>query len=314
MARKRKVVSAGAGASAPAETGSFAPARAEMSDWSHLPWSRDAFVAFVLECGDELYRDLPWRNIDDAYGVLVSEVMLQQTQVSRVERYWARWMALFPTIDALASADTATVLEMWQGLGYNRRALALKRACETCARKSGGILPNSVEELVKLPGIGPATAGGVVAFAYNEPCVYIETNVRSVFLHELFPYSESVTDKELAPYVADACPDSDPRRWYYALLDYGSHLKSQVANPSRRSAHYARQTAFAGSRREKRSFILKQVLACPDGIHVDELAGRLNGYERDAGRSNVESDVFGSILSELITEGFFRIEGELLIP
>ena len=151
------------------------------------------------ERGAELYRDLPWRNIDDPYGVLVSEVMLQQTQVARVMRYWERWMGLFPTVDALAAADTATVLDAWQGLGYNRRALALKRACEQCSAENGGHLPRTVDELVKLPGIGPATAAGVVAFAYDEPAVYIETNVRSVFLHELFPEARMSPTSSLRP-------------------------------------------------------------------------------------------------------------------
>ena len=283
-------------------------------DWSAVPRSRDAFIALVRQQGVGLYRDLPWRNIDDAYGVLVSEVMLQQTQVSRVQRYWSRWMALFPTVDALASADTATVLEMWQGLGYNRRALALKRACEACARERAGELPRTVGELVALPGVGPATAGGVVAFAYDRPCVYIETNVRSVFLHELFPDADRVSDKAIEPYVADACPASDVRGWYYALLDYGAHLKTQVANPSRRSAQYARQSAFPGSRREKRSVVLKQVLAAPDGLAIADAHAALNAHEKDAGRPPVEQELFESILSELLAEGFFRWKGGLLLP
>ena len=206
-------------------------------DWHSRPLARDAFVAKVAGRSSELYRDLPWRGIDDAYGVLVSEVMLQQTQVARVERFWRRWMDLFPTVDALAAADTATVLEMWQGLGYNRRALSLKRACEVCSAEYAGTLPRTADGLIGLPGVGPATAAGVIAFAYDEPAVYIETNVRSVFLHELFPDQDKVPDKELAPYVADACPATGVRSWYYALLDYGADLKARLGNPSRRSAH-----------------------------------------------------------------------------
>lgn len=283
-------------------------------DWSQCPCSRSAFVARVRERGAQLYRDLPWRNIDDPYAVLVSEVMLQQTQVSRVMRYWERWINLFPTVDALAAADTATVLELWQGLGYNRRALALKRACEQCSAEREGLLPQSVDELVRLPGIGPATAAGVVAFAYDQPAIYIETNVRSVFLHELFPQHEGVTDKQITPYVADACPDADVRSWYYALLDYGADLKKRVANPSRRSAHHARQSAFEGSRREKRSFILKCVLAAPDGIAVDDVRRQLDAHEREAARGDVDGGLFEAILSELLSEGFFRREDDMLLP
>ena len=282
-------------------------------DWSVCALSREAFVARVTEQGAELYRDLPWRNVDDPYAVLVSEVMLQQTQVARVEKYWSRWMALFPTVDALAAADTATVLEMWQGLGYNRRALALKRACETCSAEMAGVLPRTAGELVQLPGVGPATAAGVIAFAYDEPSVYIETNVRSVFLHELFPDADMVTDKQLAPYVADTCPAEGARAWYYALLDYGAHLKTQVTNPSRRSKHHVRQSKFEGSRREKRSFLLKQVLAASDGVGIEELYARLDDYERSAERGGADRELFESIVAELVSEGFFRQEGELLV-
>lgn len=263
--------------------------------------------------GAELYRDLPWRNIDDAYGVLVSEVMLQQTQVARVLRYWDRWMGLFPTVDALAAADTAAVLEAWQGLGYNRRALALKRACEECSATRQGELPGAADELAKLPGIGPATAAGVVAFAHDRHAVYLETNVRSVFLHELFPEREAVPDKELLPYVAETCPAEGARSWYYALLDYGAHLKVQVVNPSRRSAHHARQGKFEGSRREKRSFILKQVLAAEGGLPLEELHARFSAFEADAGRP-FDRALLESLVEEMAREGFFRQEGEMLVP
>ena len=291
-------------------------------DWSVTAKDRDAFVALIWERSALHYRDLPWRNIGDAYGVLVSEVMLQQTQVARVMRYWQHWMDLFPTVDALAAADTSLVLETWQGLGYNRRALALKRACETCSAQFGGTLPRTVDELASLPGIGPATAAGIVAFAYNQPSVYIETNVRSVFLHELFPEREKVSDKELFPYVKDTCPpahadvapEHSPRAWYYALLDYGAHLKTQVANPSRRSAHHARQSKFEGSRREKRSFILKQVLAEPDGISAAEVRVALDSFERKAGREPIDPALFEAIVQELSAEGFFRLDDGLLIP
>ncbi|WP_211309498.1 adenine glycosylase [Eggerthella sinensis] len=268
---------------------------------------RDEFVELVRSEGERLYRVLPWRCIDDPYAVLVSEVMLQQTQVARVEKHWTRFLGLFPTIDALAAAGTADVLAQWQGLGYNRRALALKRAAEVCAAERGGKLPDTAEELEALPGIGPATAAGVMAFAYNRPSVYIETNVRTVFLHELFPACDKVSDRQLAPLVAATCPEDDARAWYYALLDYGAHLKTLVANPSRRSAHYTRQSAFEGSRRQKRAELVRIVLAEP-GIGADELAERLDVFERAAGRDGVDAATFDSIVGDLVTEGFFRNE------
>lgn len=268
---------------------------------------RDEFVELVRSEGERLYRVLPWRCIDDPYAVLVSEVMLQQTQVARVEKHWTRFLGLFPTIDALAAAGTADVLAQWQGLGYNRRTLALKRAAEVCAAERGGKLPDTAEELEALPGIGPATAAGVMAFAYNRPSVYIETNVRTVFLHELFPACDKVPDRQLAPLVAATCPEDDARAWYYALLDYGAHLKTLVANPSRRSAHYTRQSAFEGSRRQKRAELVRIVLAEP-GIGADELAERLDVFERAAGRDGVDAATFDSIVGDLVTEGFFRSE------
>ena len=290
------------------------------ADWNCCACARDGFIALVRDEGARHYRDLPWRHCRDPYAVLVSEVMLQQTQVSRVLRYWERWLRQFPTLDALAAADTAAVLEAWQGLGYNRRALALKRAAEECAARGCG-LPGDAAQLQQLPGIGPATAAGVAAFAFDRPAVYLETNVRSVFLHCLFPDDEAVPDRRLIPYVADTCPsgastdaEGGPRDWYYCLLDYGAHLKSQGINPSRRSRHYARQSAFEGSHREKRSLLLKAVLAAPEGIAAQEAFEALNDYEREAGRDGLDADALEALAAELQAEGFFRREGDLLVP
>lgn len=264
-----------------------------------------SFVSHVSEEGKRLYRDLPWRHIDDPYGVLVSEVMLQQTQVSRVMSKWAQFMALFPTLDALAAADTALVLETWQGLGYNRRALALKKTAEICSQTYGGHLPDTYEALVRLPGIGPATAAGVLAFAYNKPAMYLETNVRTVFLYEFFPDEDQVSDKALIPLVEATCPKTDVRDWYYALLDYGAHLKTSVGNHSRRSATYTRQSKFEGSRRQKRAEIVRLVLAEP-GIDHETLSSKLNASENLHGREAVDEDTLSSIISDLLAEGFFH--------
>jgi A/G-specific adenine glycosylase len=273
----------------------------------------EAFRALVWREGRSHWRELPWRGIDDDYAVLVSEVMLQQTQVSRVDGYWQRFLRHFPTIDALAAADSAMVLELWQGLGYNRRALMLKRCAEECSARHGGCLPGSYGELVALPGIGPTTAAGVLAFARNTPCVYLETNVRSVFLHHFFPDAQKVPDRLLVPLVQAACPPKDVRAWYYALLDYGAYLKTTVPNPSRRSSSYARQSAFEGSRRQKRSEIVRLVLGSP-GIDIATLHEALNRAEEAAGRVPVTAEVFAGIVDDLVSEGFFRLQEERCMP
>ena len=264
----------------------------------------DAFVRRVQNEGKKHHRDLAWRYIDDAYAVLVSEIMLQQTQVSRVEKYWPRFLKTFPTLDALASADTSLVLEHWQGLGYNRRALALKRTAEECALRFEGELPRTYDELLKLPGIGPATAGGVMAFAYQKPALYLETNVRTVFLHELFPHEEGVSDKTLEPLVLETCSKEDPRGWYYALLDYGAYLKSIMPNPSRRSKHHSKQSAFEGSKRQKRAELVRIVLGTP-GISTAEAKRALDEFEHEKGRGETDQALFDALVTDLSAEGFF---------
>jgi A/G-specific adenine glycosylase len=261
------------------------------------------FVETVRFEGTRLYRDLPWRFVSDPFVVLASEILLQQTQVNRVLRFWNRWMAMFPTMDALASASTSDVLECWQGMGYNRRALAFKRTAEICSEHHEGRLPRTYEELLGLPGIGPATAAGVCVFAYEQPQVYLETNVRTVFLHHFFAERDQVSDREIIPLVEATCDRADPRRWYYALLDYGSHLKRVLPNPSRRSRHHTRQSTFEGSVRQKRAELLRLVLAQP-GSGADDLAVALNQLERSAGRATSDVAEVEALLMVLAQEGF----------
>lgn len=269
-----------------------------------------SFRALVLKQGREHYRDLAWRRTCDPYAIWISEVMLQQTQVARVEGRWQHWMEHFPTVDALASASSADVLEEWQGMGYNRRALALWRAaCEVSA--TGGVIPREVDKLVALPGIGPATAAGIRAFAFNLPGVYLETNVRTVFIHELFPQETSVHDKQLIPLVHEACPpdssnpDDDPRTWYLALLDYGAYLKRTIPNPSRRSASYSKQSKFEGSHRQLRSTLLRLVLA--QSVDFDTLVQEYEMLARKEGRNPVPVAEIERTLHELKVEGFCHL-------
>lgn len=256
---------------------------------------------------------LPWRGISDAYAVYVSEVMLQQTQVKRVLSFWPRFLEAFPTISDLAQAESSSVLTLWQGLGYNRRALALHKSAQECVARFGGCLPYTVEELQTLPGIGPATAAGIVSFAYQKPSIYIETNVRTVFIQEWFPETETpIHDRQLIPLVEATCSQDDPRGWYYALLDWGAHIKQRGGNPSRQSAHYTKQSTFEGSHRQKRSFVLKTVLAAERGIMVSDVREMLNKTERSEQRPELSPERFDAIIEELTQEGFFTRDGEIL--
>jgi len=268
----------------------------------------DAFRTLVKCEGVRLYRDLPWRRTHDPYTVFLSEVMLQQTQVARVAAHWDRWLNSFPTLDALAAAPLANVLEHWQGMGYNRRAINLKKAADKVADEYGGILPRAYPHLLALPGVGPSTAAGVCVFAYGEPQVYLETNVRTVFLHHLFEGRDQVPDREIIPLVCETCDPNDPRGWYYALLDYGSHLKKTLPNPSRRSKHHSRQSAFEGSLRQKRAALLRLVLAQP-GVGTLELTEDLSRDEHAAARATVPLEEVAVILTTLEREGFLVREG-----
>jgi A/G-specific adenine glycosylase len=272
------------------------------------------FVADVVVRGRELYRDHPWRNTRDPYAVLLSEVMLQQTQVPRVVPKWEAWLEEFPTLDALAAAPLEPVLRAWQGLGYNRRAVALKRTAEEVVERFGGELPSDEAELRSLPGIGPATASGVRAFAFELPGVYLETNVRTVFLHELFADRDDVTDRELTPLIAAAVGEAarqgvSPRVWYYALLDYGAQLKRELPNPSRRSAHHTTQSRFEGSRRQKRAWLLRAVMSGP-GSTADDLAEQLATTDSRAARPAPGADDVLGILEQLARDGFLSREGD----
>lgn len=266
----------------------------------------EAFQTLVWRQGLERYRDLPWRHTHDPYAIWLSEVMLQQTQVTRVDGRWQRWIKRFPTVEALAQAYQADVLEEWQGMGYNRRALSLLKAARTITERGMGF-PEDLRELISLPGIGPATAAGIRAFAFNLPGIYLETNVRAVFLHELYPEQEGVSDKLLIPLVEASCPHDNPRGWYYALLDYGAWLKRTVPNPSRRSRTHVRQSSFEGSHRQKRAEVVRILLASrKQGITTAEVATLLTQVEKAAGREVVEISHTESLLAELEREGFCR--------
>lgn len=202
-------------------------------------------------------RDFPWRKGITPYKIVVSEIMLQQTQAPRVVEKFKFFIKTFPNFESLARAPFKDILKVWQGLGYNRRALGLKKLAEIIVTEYKGKLPKTPEELVGLPWIGLHTAGSIAAYAYNYPSIFIETNIRSVFIHEFFGDQSEVTDKQLLPYIEAALDKKHSREWYNALMDYGAMLKETNPNPSRRSKHYTKQSTFEGSNRKLRGMVLK---------------------------------------------------------
>jgi A/G-specific adenine glycosylase len=200
---------------------------------------------------------MSWREDTRPYYVLVSELMLQQTQVDRVMPKFHAFIRRFPDEAALAGASLSEVLVLWSGLGYNRRAKFLHEAAKMVTTDLNGKFPSDYENLVRLPGVGPNTAGAILAYAFNQPVVYIETNVRTVYFHHFFGDGDKVTDAQLRQLVEETLDRENPREFYWALMDYGSYLKKQGAGRIRQSTHYKKQSALKGSVREIRGQIVK---------------------------------------------------------
>lgn len=251
-------------------------------------------------------RDFAWRRTMDPYAILVSEFMLQQTQVSRVEGYFERFLHSFPTFESLAAAPRHTLLGAWQGLGYNRRALFLQQACVAIAQQHGGIMPRGESALRALPGIGPYTAAALTAFVFNEPAVVIETNIRAVFIAEFFPEHDKVPDAAIRPLVEATCDRREPREWYYALMDKGAALKKVSRAITAKGAAYVRQSRFTGSVRQVRGAILRTMLACPQR-GLDEVRAAV-----EEELLVVPDERFEQALAGLCREGFVRVDGEAL--
>jgi len=238
---------------------------------------------------------LPWRRTRDPYKILVSELMLQQTQVERVLVKYKLFLNVFPSFSALARAPLKNVLEVWHGLGYNKRAVALKRIAQTVDAELAGTLLSDYSALVDLPGVGPATACAIRTFAFDKPTVFIETNIRTVFIHTFYTDERGVEDAEIYPLVECTLDRSNPRTWYYALMDYGAMLKKQFKNPSRNSAQHKKQVLFEGSNRQLRGKIVSLIVA-HTGITETDLARRLH----------VDPQLISRNLQKLEAEGFFK--------
>lgn len=217
----------------------------------------DDFKELVWQKGHELYRDMPWRQDTRPYYVLVSELMLQQTQVSRVIPKFEAFVGRFPDTRSLAQAALADVLELWQGLGYNRRARYLHEAAKMIVNDYGEVFPEDEIDLLRLPGIGKNTAGAIQTYSFNRPVIFIETNIRTVYIHHFFADNFDVEDKQIKDKLIETLDSEHPREFYWALMDYGSWLKQQGIKNTRQSKHYVRQSPLRGSVREVRGMIIK---------------------------------------------------------
>ena len=260
---------------------------------------RKAIYAYYSEHG----RELPWRRTQEPYHILVSEVMLQQTQVERVLEKYPVFVRQFPNFRALADAPLRDVLAAWQGLGYNRRAASLKKIGEIVAKDHAGRLRADVDFLTGLPGIGYNTACAILAFAFNKPVVFVETNVRTVFTHFFFSDRDEVRDGEILPLVEQTLDCEHPHTWYSALMDYGTMLKKMHGSINAKSAHYQKQSPFKGSDRQIRGMVLKTIIAysqMTDAQIVEQL--------------QLPAERARKALDALRKEGFIReIEGQYTI-
>ena len=235
-------------------------------------------------------RTFPWRATKDPYEIMVSELMLQQTQTQRVVPKYLTWLQYFPTIAALAEAKLPLVLENWSGLGYNRRAKFLWETAKFVTRMHKGKVPHTYEKLRELPGIGDYTASAILAFTYNEPTVVIETNIRTVIIHHYFADRDKVSDKEIKSVVEKTLDKKDPRQWYYALMDYGNFLKSEGFKYVSKQKNYTKQKPFKGSARFVRGYIIRELVK---NGNLDINTVIIPGYEKET---------IESIANSLVTE------------
>lgn len=247
-------------------------------------------------------RVLPWRGPQaDPYRIFISEIMLQQTQVERVIPKFTSFIAQFPSWEALARAPLTDVLRAWTGLGYNRRAKHLHEAARVVCGRFGGRLPEDAALIEELPGVGHYTARAVAAFAFGKSDAFIETNIRTVFIRHCFPSRRKVRDAEILPLVALSAQGKDARRWYAALMDYGSHLKRLGVRLNARSASYVKQKAFKGSTRELRGALVRLVLK-EEQVSLMHAAKSLERTLEDVQRET----------RKLHKEGLLRLRGRMI--
>ncbi|EKE40297.1 hypothetical protein ENUP19_0304G0045 [Entamoeba nuttalli] len=253
----------------------------------------------ILKFYEKEGRKLPWRETTDKYKILVSEVMLQQTQVTRVIEKYKSWLIRFPTIQDLAKANLADVLEEWNGLGFNSRGKRLRDlAIEVCERYNG-IIPSSVDKLLNLPGIGPYTANAVLIFSENQDIATVDANIRRILIHEL-SLDEKTPENILFAYANKCLPLGRSRDWHNALMDYGALVatgkKTGITAKSK-------QSKFEGSRRSYRAELLRRIRKNNGSLSIENCEEVIKGTKY----------TLEEIIEGLEKDGIVHKEGDFII-
>lgn len=262
-----------------------------------MKMTNEEFKELIWQKGQGLYRDMPWRRDTRLYYVMVSELMLQQTQVDRVIPKFEAFIQAFPDEKTLAEASLAEVIKLWQGLGYNRRAKFLYEAAKKIMERGG--FPDNEQDLLELPGVGKNTAGAILAYGFNQPAIFVETNIRTVYFHHFFEDDDSVDDKQVIEKLGETLDREHPRDFYWALMDYGSFLKRNSFSRLTQGKNYKKQPALKGSLREVRGQIIAYLTQ--SDTPFNELKIALNADER-----------FDPAVRGLIHDGLVDQTGSLL--
>ncbi|MFX1386679.1 MAG: A/G-specific adenine glycosylase [Promethearchaeota archaeon] len=260
------------------------------------------FQKIIYEYYKNHKRKFPFRENITPYNVLVSEIMLQQTQTANVSEKFLKFIRKFPNFSSLSMASLEDVLKQWKGLGYNRRAIALKKIADIVVKDFDGKLPDSIETLKSFPQIGYNTASSIITFAFNKPTAFIETNIRRVYIYFFFSNKSKISDKEILPIVKKTVDGTNPREWFYALMDYGVMLKKVHPELNKKSVHYRKQAPFKGSTRQIRGRIL-EILIKKGKIEIESIQRAFEINERKK---------IKTILDQLEKEGFIDIKQDAI--
>lgn len=266
------------------------------------------FQEFILNWYSNKARRLPWRMTFDPYSILVSEIMLQQTQVTRVIPKYCEFLSKFPSLDVLSFARQSTILETWQGLGYWKRALNLQATCLQIYKNYNGKFPSKQSILEGMPGIGPYTSAAITCFAFNTPVVFIDTNIRKVYRHFFFSGNPDISDEILLAMAQKALWHQDPRNWHYALFDYGSIVLRKKSGKI--PGNLSKTVPYKGSIRQLRSKIIDLILNASN-----QRISRITLYQiLDSMRSDYIEGAPQKAVSSLIKDDILKdIEGNYLI-